>query len=313
MPAKHDLTPLWPWLAGADARLSRAVRSGALSQTEVDRIVHLTEKGFVIFPQAIEADRIDALLGDVRRIGRHPGCFVTTDHRHGRRQRYSDGGFDTYESIFDTYVPFESARQVCFHPMLTRFLRSIFDTAAVAHQQLLFQRSNQHPLHQDTSVVCLEKPLWMVASWIALEDVVPGRGELTYYEGSHAIPHIFFSDGTKRLNAKTDDEKAVQRALLEHCQRLKLPKRNFIAKKGDVFVWAADLVHGSNPRTRPEEETRMSLVTHYHPENTDPFWFRFYPDNRGTVRYDDDALYQSMYYALPAQKGMPRPNYRIED
>jgi hypothetical protein len=71
MPAKHDLTPLWPWLAGADARLSRAVRSGALSQTEVDRIVHLTEKGFVIFPQAIEADRIDALLGDVRRIGRH--------------------------------------------------------------------------------------------------------------------------------------------------------------------------------------------------------------------------------------------------
>jgi ectoine hydroxylase-related dioxygenase (phytanoyl-CoA dioxygenase family) len=201
---------------------------------------------------------------------------------------------------------------VCFHPTLTRFLRSIFDTAAVAHQQLLFQRSNQHPLHQDTSVVCLEKPLWMVASWIALEDVVPGRGELTYYEGSHKIPHTFFSDGTKRLNAKRDDEKAVQRTLLERCERLGLPKRDLIARKGDVFLWAADLVHGSNPRTRPEEETRMSLVTHYHPESTEPFWFRFYPDNRGTVRYDDDALYESMYYALPPREAMPRPNYRIE-
>src|SRR5207344_1806798 len=97
-------------------------------------------------------------------------------------------------------------------------------------------------------------PLLLAATWVALEDVVPGRGELTYYEGSHLIPGIRYADGSKRFMPGIDDDDARAR-ILEQCRERGCAKRDFIAKKGDVFLWAADLVHGSNPRTRPIEET----------------------------------------------------------
>jgi hypothetical protein len=84
-----------------------------------------------------------------------------------------------------------------------------------------------------------------------------------------------------------------------------------LAKKGDVFVWAADLAHGSNPRSRPDHETRMSLVTHYAPEAVAPFWFRFHPQHRSFVPYGARALYASAHYALPIGAGFARPALRV--
>lgn len=140
---------------------------------------------------------------------------------------------------------------------------------------------------------------------------MPGRGELTYYEGSHKIPHQIYSDGSKRLNPQIDDIEASRRCILKECERLGCAKKDFFAKTGDVLFWAADLVHASNPRTRPETETRMSVVTHYCPETTEPFWFRFFPENRGYQSFNGRAKYASMYYRLPVTEPFARPNYKI--
>jgi phytanoyl-CoA hydroxylase len=307
---ENEMIDLWPLRKGADVRLLEAVGSGRMSLDEARRIEEFARSGFTIFEGCIEADLIDALCRDIRKIEEHPGCFVVTDHRKGRPYAYSTETFDRYESAFDLYVNFESARRVCFHPTILRFLELLFETPPLAFQQLLFQRSNQHPIHQDTAYVCLEQPLQMTATWIALEDVVAGRGELTYYEGSHKIPHRLFSDGSKRFSPGLDDEDAARRHIVAEAERLGCAKRDFLAKKGDVLVWAADLAHGSKPRTRPDDETRMSLVTHYCPTSTRPFYFRFLPENRGVQGYGGVAHMASYYYPLPAN-GVIRPNFRI--
>jgi len=309
--ARPPFTDLWPMLPGAANRLARAVAAGDMTPDEASQLTQFATRGYVIFPRAIEPELLDRLVRDVRSIADHPGRFVITDHKNGRAQRFSGADFDAYESIFDTYVNFESARRVCFHPVVLRFLTLLFDTPPLAFQQLLFQRSNQHPLHQDTSVVCVEEPLLMAASWIALEDVVPGRGELTYYEGSHRILAYAYADGTRRFNPKVDDAEAARRHLVEQCERLGCKKQDFFAKKGDVFVWAADLVHGSNPRTRPEYETRLSLVTHYCPTTTTPFWFRFHPQHRTAIPFEGKARLASALYTLPTSGGMARPSYEL--
>lgn len=305
-----SLVDLWPLRKGNDARLSEAVSTGLMSGSEAQRIAAFSRDGYTIFEGCIEPELVDALRADIERIAEHPGCFVITDHRNGRPYGYSTASFDRYESAFDLYVNFESARRICFHPTILRFMNLVFETTPLAFQQLLFQRSNQHPIHQDTAYVCLEEPLQMVASWIALEDVVPGRGELTYYEGSHRIPHHFFRDGSKRFSPGVDDEEAARRHIRAEAERLGCAKRDFIAKKGDVLVWAADLAHGSNPRTRPDEETRTSLVTHYCPASTRPFYFRFLAENRGIQGYGGVAQMASYYYSLPST-GIARPNFRI--
>jgi phytanoyl-CoA hydroxylase len=305
-----SLVDLWPLRKGADRRLAEAVESRRISEDEGRRITDFAASGFTVFPGCIESELVDTLRKDVERIVDHPGCFVVTDHRRGRPYRYSDASFDRFESVFDLYVNLETARKICFHPAILRFLELLFDAQPIAFQQLLFQRSNQHPIHQDTAYVCLEDPLQMVATWIALEDVVVGRGELTYYEGSHRIPHRFFKDGSKRFSTGIDDEEAARRHVFAEMERLGCRKRDFVAKKGDVLVWAADLAHGSNPRTRPEEETRMALVTHYCPISTRPFYFRFCPENRVLQSYNGVAHMASYYYPLPAS-GVTRPNFTI--
>jgi phytanoyl-CoA hydroxylase len=309
--APAELPNLWPMQPGAYQRIALAVARREVTLAEASRISHFAEHGYVILSGAVEPALADELVRDVRSIAEHPGCFVTTDHRNARAQRLSGADFDAYESVYDTYVNFESARRVAFHPAIARFLTLVFDTPPVAFQQLLFQRSNQHPLHQDTSVVCTEQPLFMAASWVALEDVVPGRGELTYYAGSHRIPHYRYRDGSKRFNPHEDDAEAARRYLLAQCAALGCEKRDFIAKKGDVFVWAADLVHGSNPRTLPEHETRLSVVTHYCPTSTEPYWFRFHRQNRALVDYQGKARYASAMYRLPIQSCPARPNYEL--
>ncbi|MEO6596403.1 MAG: LON peptidase substrate-binding domain-containing protein [Planctomycetota bacterium] len=302
----------WPFEAGAEQRLRADVASQRLASTEAFDIRHLAEKGFVTWPRLIEPELIDALLADIRSIPKYPGHFVTTNHRNSQPFCYSEADFDAYESVFDPYVNFESVRAVCFHPKITRFLELVFDAPPLAFQQLLFQRSNGHPLHQDTAYVWVDKPMQMLATWIALEDVVQGRGELTYFEGSHRIPHFLFGDGSKRFNYLSDKPGPVAQHIKEQVAAKGCKKHDFLAKKGDVFVWAADLVHGSNKRTRPEVETRRSCVTHYCPMTTRPFWFRTLKEHRGLLQHGRASI-ASSHYRLPKGPGIVRPAFLLPE
>jgi ectoine hydroxylase-related dioxygenase (phytanoyl-CoA dioxygenase family) len=141
----------------------------------------------------------------------------------------------------------------------------------------------------------------LVATWIALEDVVEGSGELGFYDRSHKLPHYLFKDGSKRFNPKLDDQAEYVRSLDNACKQRGLAYERLLAKKGDVFFWTADLVHRSQPRTLPEETSRLSCVTHYCPSTTVPFWFRHHPDKRQIEAYDMLSGYASMHYTLPAE------------
>jgi ectoine hydroxylase-related dioxygenase (phytanoyl-CoA dioxygenase family) len=311
--ARNPLEPLWPFAPGAEERLVRSVAQGKMTAEEAARIRDFVTRGYTVWERLIEPAKVDALLADVEGIRKHPGHFLTTNHRNAMPYRYSGADFDAYESIFDLYVNFESSRAVCFHPTVLRFLELVFDARPVAFQQLLFQRSNGHPLHQDTAYVQVDQPLQLTATWVALEDVVQGRGELTYFEGSHRIPHFFFADGSKRFCADRDESAPFARHIETELARHGCAKRDFLAKKGDVFLWSADLVHGSNPRTRPEHETRRSCVTHYCPETTKPFWFRVYKGHRGLMPVGERAFVASSYYRLPKPPGLARPAFLLPE
>jgi phytanoyl-CoA hydroxylase len=304
----ETLRTLWTDSDDAPARLDRKFANGELSAAERDDIAHFIDHGWLVWRKAIDEPLIDRFVQDIRSVYKHAGKFVTTDHRHGRSQlKLSGKQPDKFESLFDLYVNFDSSRRACMHPRIMRFLSIVFEARPIAFQQLLFQRSNQHQVHQDTSVVAVEDPLLLAATWIALEDVVEGSGELAYYDRSHKLPHYLFKDGTKRFNAAEDDYAACAQALDEMCKNRGLPYERFLARKGDVLFWAADLVHRSHPRTLPEETSRLSCVTHYCPSTTAPYWFRFHPDHRQIESYDSMAGFASVHYRLPAEGKMLQP------
>jgi ectoine hydroxylase-related dioxygenase (phytanoyl-CoA dioxygenase family) len=299
-PGDGTLKVRWTDRPDAMELLARKSADGQLPSAERDDVAHFIDHGWLLWRNAIDEPLIDRFVKDIHGHHKFPGYFITTNHRsHQSGLKLSGTVADRFESLFDLYVNLESSRLVCMHPRIGRFLALVFEARPIAFQQLLFQRSNQHGVHQDTSVVAVDDPMLLVATWIALEDVVEGSGELAYYDRSHKLPHHLFKDGSKRMNPAVDDRAEYVRSLDDECRRRGMAYERLLARKGDVFFWTADLVHCSHPRSLPDETSRLSCVTHYCPSTTVPFWFRYYPDKRQIEAHDMVSGFASMHYKLP--------------
>jgi phytanoyl-CoA hydroxylase len=191
--------------------------------------------------------------------------------------------------LLDVYAHSETARQIIFSAPILRFLTLVFERPVVAFQSLYFRWGSQQDIHQDTAFVKVSSPLEFAASWVALEDIQPGSGELEYYVGSHELDDYLFAKGQKWMplpfNAATYD--GFIQSLAERSRQRALGRERFLPKKGDVLIWSADLAHGGSKEALPGI-TRKSLVTHYCPINCSPVYGL--PSSRRR-RYSDTALY----------------------
>ncbi len=143
-------------------------------------------------------------------------------------------------------------------------------SALLGHEATLFQSINfltgsQQRTHSD-SIHMSTFPLGgMAAAWVALEDITPGNGPLHYYPGSHKLPYYLNADyqneGSTWLIGDKDYSE-YERFIAGRVAELGLQKQVFLARKGDVFVWHANLMHGGEPHTDPAQ-TRKSMVFHY--------------------------------------------------
>jgi phytanoyl-CoA hydroxylase len=300
-----SLPTLWTDAPNAAKRLPALHATGYIDDGEANDLLHFIEHGWLRWNQAIEETLVDQFVAEIHDMHTRPGYFVTTDFAHKRSKRLNGAKPDRSESIYDLYVNMQTARQVCMHPRIARFLMLVFQAKPLAFQQLLFQQSNGHAWHQDTAYVVVDSPMLLAATWIALQDIVDGTGELAYYDGSHRLPHYIFANGLKRYDGQISSEQYAQ-DLERECQARQLPHRRLLAKKGDVFFWAADLVHRSHPQTPPLWRSRMSCVTHYCPATSMPHWFSE-KDKRGIEPYFDFAGFASSFYQLPNLSQVIRP------
>ena len=142
--------------------------------------------------------------------------------------------------------------------------------ALLGHEATLFQSINflagsQQRTHSD-SIHMSTFPLGgMAAAWVALEDITPDNGPLHYYPGSHQLPYYLNADyqneGTDWLIGDKDYSE-YERFIACRVAELGLQKQIFLARKGDVFIWHANLMHGGEPHHNPDL-TRKSMVFHY--------------------------------------------------
>ena len=140
----------------------------------------------------------------------------------------------------------------------------------LGHEATLFQSINfltgsQQRTHSD-SIHMSTYPLGgMAAAWVALEDITLDNGPLHYYPGSHHLPYYLNADyqneGSDWLIGDKDYAEYEQ-FIASRVAELGLQKQVFLARKGDVFIWHANLMHGGEPHRDPIQ-TRKSMVFHY--------------------------------------------------
>lgn len=137
-------------------------------------------------------------------------------------------------------------------------------------QSINFLKGSQQRTHSDSIHMTTFPYGNLVAIWVALEDVKLESGPLHYYPGSHKLPYVMNRDygniGTKyKLGPKsyTDYENHIEEVLVKN----KLKKEIFLAKKGDVLVWHANLFHGGE-KVIDKAITRKSMVFHYYSKDS---------------------------------------------
>ncbi len=157
-------------------------------------------------------------------------------------------------------------RNITYEKQLTDILRFILDKEVVPFQTINFLRGSNQRAHSD-SIHMTTYPLgYLIAVWIALEDTTMDNGPLFYYPGSHRLPYLLnndFNDGETALALGKKDYKDYEDLLEELIRQKKFEKKTFLAKKGDVFIWHANLIHGGTP-VKNTGLTRKSMVIHYY-------------------------------------------------
>ena len=299
---------MWIDRHGWQEELARRVQSRQIPKTEADQLRRFVEDGYIILPQAASVRHIDAFQQRIAR-GFAEGNPNLRYQAHGSQQTKAlDGPVDRLGSrVVDSFVALPQALDLFASAPLLRFLTLIFGEDPLLFQSLSFDQGSQQGLHQDTAYVVVDRPMELAACWIALEDVTPGSGELIDLPGSHRYPDYDFGYGEKHWRggpAEQPAHEAWSRWLIAEGERRGLKQGAFLARKGDVLVWHADLAHGGAPVTNPSS-TRRSLVGHFCPVSARPRYFDHGPKRDATLRYRG-LNYASEHYDLAAIKPMER-------
>jgi ectoine hydroxylase-related dioxygenase (phytanoyl-CoA dioxygenase family) len=155
-------------------------------------------------------------------------------------------------------------RRVTEEKRLTDLLSFILDKQVVPFQTINFRNGSNQRAHSD-SIHMTTYPLgYLIAVWIALEDTRPDNGPLFYYPGSHRLPYMLnsdFNEGETSLLLGNKDYVDYEDRIAEQIKELR--PEIFLAQKGDLLVWHANLIHGGMPVKNPAQ-TRKSMVIHYY-------------------------------------------------
>lgn len=271
---------LWPDQANALDIVAGKLEIGQITDPQAKLLEHWIGYGYVVMEKVISPALIDAAVNDLDRAfsGNMPGARFECHKIAPGLVEWQSEIADHAAKVIDMHHFSRAVRSLMFADPISEFLGLIFESRAFASQTLGFNRGSGQEGHQDSAYVPYSIPRQFAATWIALEDVTIGAGELFYYPGSHRFNDFLYGERYKSLVEAGRCGYTVERGEVErHVERLqKTARRRGIektvleARKGDVLVWHADLVHGGNPVSA--DETRKSLVTHYCPKRTSPLF-----------------------------------------
>lgn len=156
---------------------------------------------------------------------------------------------------------------VANHEVLLELLTYLYGKRAFPFQTLHFSKGSEQHFHSDAVHFNSIPERYMCGVWLALEDITKTQGPLEYYPGSHRLP-IYGNEhlGIDPLFNEKLDQKNYESLWEELVDAHKLHSEIFEAEKGDMLIWASNLLHGGTTH-HDDTRTRFSQVTHYYFED----------------------------------------------
>lgn len=262
------------WIDRSDAHgiLARRLASGRVTEADAEILAHYIDHGYVILPRATDVDLIDDYVAFFEEaFSERPPVSA---HSKGSIVPISPDLYDKVAKVSCLHAYYPRAADLIFPPAVLRFMTQIYDRPPVAFQTMSMRKGSEEPLHIDTGPLTLTEPMTMAASWVALEDVQPRSGEFEFVPGSHRVTEVLHHGVGKGHDGDMIEYGRILANVHEQCAERGLKTERFMAKKGDVLIWHADLMHGGAV-IEDESRTRKSLVAHFMPLGVMPTFYDF--------------------------------------
>jgi Phytanoyl-CoA dioxygenase (PhyH) len=163
--------------------------------------------------------------------------------------------------IVNAFEHCEPVSSAVTDPELTRMLSFLLGREATLFQTINFFVGSEQAAHSDSFHMTTEPMGYLIAIWLALEDVDEGSGPVYYYPGSHRLPYVMTEDIGETVGGATKEDRYSTR-IAELIAAHGLEPVEFTPNAGDLLIWHANLLHGGRA-IRREGATRKSLVAHY--------------------------------------------------
>lgn len=266
---------LAPWFDRPDAKehIAALRAAGTIDDREASALEQFVDDGYLVLEGLIDDALIAAVNADIDRA-------IATKH-----EGYVYGTSQRIEKLHHLHP---DVRKLWLDPRYLRMLDLIFDATARPCQTLTYVFGSQQTPHQDTAFLTPFPAGYMCGTWIALEDIRPGSGELEIYPGSHRAPRprmheLGYSRDDKKVHRNTltaAGSAALERFWAEHLPRYAPRKVVYRPARGTVLIWHENLIHGGGVR-QDESLSRRSMVVHSFADGALAFF-----DHSGYVGYN---------------------------
>jgi hypothetical protein len=143
---------------------------------------------------------------------------------------------------------------------LQNALAQLLDATPLLFNGLNMEHGTEQRMHIDTFYMPPRTFGKMAATWLALEDIHPDSGPLSYYSKSNQIAPYKFSHGG--IWAIPEEMPAFDAYYDRELAQRGLKQEGFCPKMGDVFIWHAQLYHGGG-KIHNRALSRRSMVNHF--------------------------------------------------
>jgi ectoine hydroxylase len=239
------------WLDKPDAadQLSRNTELRSFSPAIQESIKNWSQNGFMVLPGFFSSSETGAVNDEIENLL----LSKKVDFNYTNRK------------IMFAFHQSGIIKNIVYHAGLLKILNFVLGKEVIPFQSINFLKGSEQKAHSDTIHMATYPLGNLIAAWIALEDTDMNNGPLFYYAGSHKLPYVLnpdFNTGNTKFTIGDHAYKNYESKIQDIIKEKNLEKVTFYAKKGDVFIWHANLLHGGSP-VIDHKATRKSMVIHY--------------------------------------------------
>jgi hypothetical protein len=240
-------------------RIDEKVAKGLLTESEADQCRYWVDKGYIILKGAIDDATLDRVWAAYEEAG-SKGVIAIPPEPISDEDRYPG-------RTLDPHLKVDAFCEILRHEKLLHWTRLLMEREPKPFQTIAGHKGSQQGAHSDSIHMTTYPIGYLTAAWVAFEDIHPDCGPLEYYPGSHRLPYLFADDvGISaedfRSRGYAGYHERYEPRIRELVKENHIEAHYFTAKKGDVLIWHANLIHGGSPR-RNVQLSRHAVVCHY--------------------------------------------------